>query len=70
VGHGCFLAVGWDPAQPPLPTGNLGTTAQLHAIASGPHAPWIEIVHDPPVAANTNGLRLWKTRRWWNREAI
>jgi D-galactarolactone cycloisomerase len=38
--------------------GNLGTVAQLHAIASWPHAPWIEILHDPPVAAYTNGFAI------------
>jgi D-galactarolactone cycloisomerase len=38
--------------------GNLGTIAQLHAIASWPHAPWIEILHDPPVAAYTHGFAL------------
>ena len=38
--------------------GNLGTIAQLHAIASWPHSPWIEILHDPPVAAYTNGFAV------------
>ena len=38
--------------------GDLGTIAQLHAIASWPHAPWIEILHDPPVAAYTNGFAI------------
>jgi len=38
--------------------GNLGTIAQLHAIASWPHAPWIEILHDPPIAAYTHGFAL------------
>jgi len=38
--------------------GNLGTIAQLHAIASWPNAPWIEILHDPPVAAYTNGFAI------------
>ena len=38
--------------------GNLGTIAQLHAIASWPHAPWIELLHDPPVAAYTNGFAI------------
>ncbi len=38
--------------------GNLGTIAQLHAIASWPNSPWIEILHDPPVAAYTNGFAV------------
>jgi len=38
--------------------GNLGTIAQLHAIASWPNSPWIEILHDPPVAAYTNGFAI------------
>jgi D-galactarolactone cycloisomerase len=40
--------------------GNLGTIAQLHAIASWPHAPWIEILHDPPIAAYTNGFAIFE----------
>ena len=38
--------------------GNLGTIAQLHAIASWPNSPWIEILHDPPVAPYTNGFAI------------
>ncbi len=38
--------------------GNLGTIAQLHAIASWPNAPWIEILHDPPIAAYTHGFAM------------
>jgi hypothetical protein len=38
--------------------GNLGSIAQLHAIASWPHAPWIEVLHDPPIAAYTNGFAI------------
>src|SRR5216683_3746421 len=38
--------------------GNLGTIAQLHAIASWPNSPWIEILHDPPIAAYTNGFSI------------
>jgi L-alanine-DL-glutamate epimerase-like enolase superfamily enzyme len=38
--------------------GNLGTIAQLHSIASWPHAPWIELLHDPPIAAYTNGFSI------------
>ena len=41
--------------------GNLGTIAQLHAIASWPNSPWIEILHDPPVAAYTNGFAMLET---------
>jgi D-galactarolactone cycloisomerase len=38
--------------------GNLGTIAQLHAIAGWPHSPWIELLHDPPIAAYTNGFAI------------
>ena len=38
--------------------GNLGTIAQLHCIASWPNSPWIEILHDPPIAAYTNGFGI------------
>jgi L-alanine-DL-glutamate epimerase-like enolase superfamily enzyme len=38
--------------------GNLGTVAQLHCIASWPNAPWIEILHDPPVASYLHGFAM------------
>ena len=40
--------------------GNLGTIAQLHAIAGWPHSPWIELLHDPPVGAYTNGFAIFE----------
>lgn len=40
--------------------GNLGTIAQLHSIATWPHAPWIELLHDPPIAAYTNGFAIFE----------
>jgi D-galactarolactone cycloisomerase len=40
--------------------GNLGTIAQLHAIASWPHASWIEILHDSPIAAYANGFAIFE----------
>ena len=46
----------------------LGTIAQLHAIASWPHAPWIEILHDPPVAAYTNGFAIMENAPLVDRE--
>ncbi len=46
------------PVVPHHGGGNLGTIAQLHCIASWPHAPWIEMLHDPPVAAYTNGFSI------------
>jgi L-alanine-DL-glutamate epimerase-like enolase superfamily enzyme len=38
--------------------GNLGTIAQLHCIASWPHSRWIELLHDPPIGAYTNGFAI------------
>jgi L-alanine-DL-glutamate epimerase-like enolase superfamily enzyme len=38
--------------------GNIGTLAQLHCIASWPNAPWIEILHDPPIASYTHGFAM------------
>lgn len=40
--------------------GNLGTIAHLHAIASWPNSPWIEILHDPPAAPYTNGFAIFE----------
>jgi L-alanine-DL-glutamate epimerase-like enolase superfamily enzyme len=48
--------------------GNLGTVAQLHAIASWPHAPWIELLHDPPIAAYTNGFSIFENPPLVNKE--
>ena len=53
------LTAAWDKIiTPHHGGGNLGTIAQLHAIASWPNSPWIEILHDPPVAAYTNGFAM------------
>jgi len=30
--------------------GDLGTIAHLHLVASWPHAPYLELLHDPPIA--------------------
>jgi len=48
--------------------GNLGTVAQLHCIASWPNAPWIEILHDPPIAAYTNGFAMMENAPLVDRE--
>ncbi len=31
--------------------GNLGTIANLHLVASWPHAPFLELLHDPPIGS-------------------
>ncbi len=38
--------------------GQLGTIAQLHMIGTWPHCPWLELLHDPPVAPYTNGFAI------------
>ena len=30
---------------------NLGTVAHLHLVASWPHSPYLEVLHDPPIGA-------------------
>lgn len=40
--------------------GQLGTIAQLHMIGTWPHCPWIELLHDPPVAPFTNGFAIFE----------
>jgi L-alanine-DL-glutamate epimerase-like enolase superfamily enzyme len=30
---------------------DLGTIAALHLIASWPHSPWLELIHDPPICS-------------------
>lgn len=50
--------------------GNLGTIAQLHCIASWPHSPWIELLHDPPVGAYTNGFSIMENPPLVDREGM
>lgn len=30
---------------------DLGTIAALHMVASWPHSPWLELIHDPPICS-------------------
>jgi L-alanine-DL-glutamate epimerase-like enolase superfamily enzyme len=36
----------------------LGTVAHLHLIAAWPHAPYLELLHDPPIADYRHGFAL------------
>lgn len=38
--------------------GNLGTIAHLHLIASWRHAPFIELLHDPPIGDYRHGFAI------------
>ncbi len=38
--------------------GNLGTIAHLHLVASWAHAPYLELLHDPPVGDYRHGLSI------------
>jgi L-alanine-DL-glutamate epimerase-like enolase superfamily enzyme len=38
--------------------GNIGVIAQLHLICSWPHAPYIELLHDPPVGSYRHGFSI------------
>jgi L-alanine-DL-glutamate epimerase-like enolase superfamily enzyme len=37
---------------------SLGTIAHLHLIASWPHAPYLELLHDPPVGLYQHGFSI------------
>lgn len=37
---------------------NLGTIAHLHLIAAWPHAPYLELLHDPPIGHYSNGFSI------------
>ena len=37
---------------------NLGTIAHLHLTASWPHAPYLELLHDPPIGEYTHGFSI------------
>ena len=36
----------------------LGTIAHLHLVASWPHSPYLETLHDPPIGEYTNGFTM------------
>lgn len=38
--------------------GNIGVIAHMHLIASWPHAPFMELLNDPPIGAYTNGFSI------------
>ncbi len=40
--------------------GNLGTIAHLHMVASWPHAPYLELLHDPPIGDYRHGFSILK----------
>lgn len=41
--------------------GNIGTIATLHLTASWPHAPFWELLHDPPVGSYEHRFAMFKT---------
>jgi L-alanine-DL-glutamate epimerase-like enolase superfamily enzyme len=40
--------------------GNIGTIATLHLVASWPHAPYWELLHDPPIGSFEHRFRVFK----------
>jgi L-alanine-DL-glutamate epimerase-like enolase superfamily enzyme len=38
--------------------GNIGVIAHMHLIATWPHAPFMELLNDPPIGAYTNGFSI------------
>ncbi len=40
--------------------GNLGVIAHLHLVASWRHAPFLEILHDPPIGDYMQGFSIMK----------
>jgi len=39
---------------------DLGTVAALHLVASWPHSPWLEIIHEPPVCSYRDRFSIFK----------
>ena len=39
---------------------DLGLIAHLHFVASCPHAPYLEILHDPPIGNYRNGFAVFQ----------
>lgn len=50
--------------------GDIGTVAHLHLIASWPHAPYYELLHDPPVADYRHRFSIMKNPPQVNREGF
>ena len=40
--------------------GDIGTIATLHLVASWPHAPYWEILHDPPIGSYENRFAIFQ----------
>ena len=40
--------------------GNLGVIAHLHLVASWSHAPFLEMLHDPPIGDYMHGFSIMK----------
>ncbi|SVA24607.1 uncharacterized protein METZ01_LOCUS77461, partial [marine metagenome] len=40
--------------------GNLGVIAHLHLVASWHHAPFLEVLHDPPIGDYLHGFSIMK----------
>ena len=40
--------------------GHLGTLAHLHLVASWPHAPYLELLHDPPIGDYRHGFSIFE----------
>jgi L-alanine-DL-glutamate epimerase-like enolase superfamily enzyme len=40
--------------------GDIGTVATLHLVASWPHAPYWEVLHDPPIGAYEHRFSIFK----------
>jgi D-galactarolactone cycloisomerase len=40
--------------------GGIGTIAHLHLVASWPHAPYLELLHEPPVASYRHRLAIFR----------
>ena len=40
--------------------GSLGTIAHLHLVASWPHAPYVELLHEPPVGSYRHRLAIFR----------
>jgi D-galactarolactone cycloisomerase len=40
--------------------GSIGTIAHLHLVASWPHAPYLELLHDPPIGSYRHRLAMFR----------
>jgi L-alanine-DL-glutamate epimerase-like enolase superfamily enzyme len=57
---GALARAAGKPIVPHHGGGSLGTIAHLHLVASWPHAPYLELLHEPPIGSYQHRFAIFK----------